>query len=190
MFCSKCGNEIDDSATVCMKCGCPTCNYVQQAQPMQSLGQVTTAPNTVVVVRTKKTDSKTLAIIIISVILIIVAIASYLIVTHDRSVFLSKKEMYDSVRGSHNDSSNYVSSYGMQYNYIYIYEDEVVIAHHSYFPMKSTDDLTFDDDSTYKIKRFDFLFGKIYFDGPKSNNYLIVKKNGEIVDKYGHVYEK
>ena len=27
MFCSKCGKEIDDSAVVCVGCGCPTSNY-------------------------------------------------------------------------------------------------------------------------------------------------------------------
>ena len=27
MFCSKCGKEIDDSAVVCVGCGCPTINY-------------------------------------------------------------------------------------------------------------------------------------------------------------------
>lgn len=27
MFCSKCGNQIDDDAIVCPKCGCATSNY-------------------------------------------------------------------------------------------------------------------------------------------------------------------
>lgn len=27
MFCSKCGKEIDDSAVVCIGCGCPTAKY-------------------------------------------------------------------------------------------------------------------------------------------------------------------
>lgn len=34
MFCSKCGKEIDDSAVVCVGCGCPTANYnSNKAQP-------------------------------------------------------------------------------------------------------------------------------------------------------------
>ena len=31
MFCSKCGKEIDDSAVVCVGCGCPTANYNKSA---------------------------------------------------------------------------------------------------------------------------------------------------------------
>ena len=31
MFCSKCGKEIDDSAVVCVGCGCPTSNYNKSA---------------------------------------------------------------------------------------------------------------------------------------------------------------
>lgn len=27
MFCSNCGNQIDDKAVVCVKCGAPTSNY-------------------------------------------------------------------------------------------------------------------------------------------------------------------
>lgn len=27
MFCSKCGNEINDEAVICPNCGCPTKNY-------------------------------------------------------------------------------------------------------------------------------------------------------------------
>ena len=37
MFCSKCGKEIDDSAVICVGCGCPTANYnkvaTQQGNP-------------------------------------------------------------------------------------------------------------------------------------------------------------
>lgn len=32
MFCSKCGNRIDDLAVICPFCGCPSRNYVPQNQ--------------------------------------------------------------------------------------------------------------------------------------------------------------
>ncbi|AEV99726.1 hypothetical protein A4D02_26425 [Niastella koreensis] len=31
MFCTNCGNQIDDKAVVCVKCGAPTSNYNKQA---------------------------------------------------------------------------------------------------------------------------------------------------------------
>jgi uncharacterized membrane protein YvbJ len=42
MFCSKCGNEIDDSALVCPNCGCPTSNYEakQEGVQIQQLGDI------------------------------------------------------------------------------------------------------------------------------------------------------
>lgn len=36
MFCQKCGNEIEDSAVVCPKCGCPTENNNFSASPVSS----------------------------------------------------------------------------------------------------------------------------------------------------------
>ena len=32
MFCSKCGNEIDDEAVVCLKCGCKTNNFTRASE--------------------------------------------------------------------------------------------------------------------------------------------------------------
>lgn len=32
MFCSKCGNRIDDLAVICPFCGCPSRNYIPQNQ--------------------------------------------------------------------------------------------------------------------------------------------------------------
>ena len=37
-YCTHCGNELDDEAVICVKCGCPTEKYnmpVQNAQPAQ-----------------------------------------------------------------------------------------------------------------------------------------------------------
>jgi TM2 domain-containing membrane protein YozV len=31
MFCSNCGNQIDDKAVVCVKCGAPTPNFASQS---------------------------------------------------------------------------------------------------------------------------------------------------------------
>jgi hypothetical protein len=31
MFCVKCGNEVDDAAVICPKCGVPTTNFKQEA---------------------------------------------------------------------------------------------------------------------------------------------------------------
>ena len=36
MFCSKCGKEIDDSAVVCVGCGCPTDNYNKSVNQQSS----------------------------------------------------------------------------------------------------------------------------------------------------------
>lgn len=33
MFCSKCGNEINDEAVICPNCGCPTQNYNKPQEP-------------------------------------------------------------------------------------------------------------------------------------------------------------
>jgi len=38
MFCTKCGNNIDDQAVICPACGVPTANY-QQQQPQQPYQQ-------------------------------------------------------------------------------------------------------------------------------------------------------
>lgn len=37
MFCAKCGNQLDDAAMICPKCGVPTANFkkAQQAQNAQ-----------------------------------------------------------------------------------------------------------------------------------------------------------
>ena len=32
MFCSKCGEEIDNEAVICVHCGCPTQNYKDDKQ--------------------------------------------------------------------------------------------------------------------------------------------------------------
>lgn len=32
MFCSKCGNEIDNEAVVCPECGCPTKNFSRSSR--------------------------------------------------------------------------------------------------------------------------------------------------------------
>lgn len=32
MFCTKCGNQLNDAAVICPKCGCPTANF-KAAQP-------------------------------------------------------------------------------------------------------------------------------------------------------------
>ena len=44
MFCSKCGNTIDDSALVCPNCGCPTSNYEvhQEETQVQQLDDIAT----------------------------------------------------------------------------------------------------------------------------------------------------
>lgn len=34
MFCSKCGNEINDEAVICPNCGCPTQNYNKPQEPV------------------------------------------------------------------------------------------------------------------------------------------------------------
>lgn len=39
MFCSKCGNQINDKAVICPKCGCPTQNY-KETQIAQSFEQI------------------------------------------------------------------------------------------------------------------------------------------------------
>lgn len=49
MYCTKCGNELDDAAVICPKCGVPTANFTgaqQQEQPeVQQTVQVNvTAP--------------------------------------------------------------------------------------------------------------------------------------------------
>lgn len=33
MYCTKCGNELDDAAVICPKCGVPTANYFAAQQP-------------------------------------------------------------------------------------------------------------------------------------------------------------
>lgn len=50
MYCAKCGNELDDAAVICPKCGVPTENF-KAAQPTQQTQQtvrvdVNTTPQT------------------------------------------------------------------------------------------------------------------------------------------------
>lgn len=44
MFCSKCGNEIDNEAVVCPKCGCATANMTLQknAASAEASGETST----------------------------------------------------------------------------------------------------------------------------------------------------
>lgn len=46
MYCTKCGNELDDAAVICPKCGVPTENYkkMQQAQKAQQTVSVNLVP--------------------------------------------------------------------------------------------------------------------------------------------------
>ncbi len=37
MYCSKCGNEINDEAIVCTNCGCATANYVSSKEKEQPI---------------------------------------------------------------------------------------------------------------------------------------------------------
>ncbi len=52
MYCTKCGNQIDDAAVICPRCGVPTQNYHQNAQPQQQpvINVVNTNTNTNTVV--------------------------------------------------------------------------------------------------------------------------------------------
>lgn len=45
MYCTKCGNELDDAAVICPKCGVPTANYWAAQQPAQSDVQQTVQVN-------------------------------------------------------------------------------------------------------------------------------------------------
>lgn len=44
MFCSKCGNEINDMAAICPNCGCPTEKYPQETNVATQSVQSTSAP--------------------------------------------------------------------------------------------------------------------------------------------------
>lgn len=63
MFCSKCGNQIDDNAVICPNCGVPTENYQQnnQAQQQPTINIVNTNTNTNTNVGTGKAKNKWVA---------------------------------------------------------------------------------------------------------------------------------
>lgn len=65
MYCTKCGNELDDAAVICPKCGVPTANYwaTQQPDPAQSGVQQTVQVNvTAPAASNVSTKSRTVAL--------------------------------------------------------------------------------------------------------------------------------
>ena len=67
MYCTKCGQEIDDEAVVCPKCGVQTANMKAQQQPQIVINNANTNVNAALVSPKSKMVALLLAIFLDSV---------------------------------------------------------------------------------------------------------------------------
>ena len=75
MFCSKCAKEIDDSAVVCINCGCPTSNYNKSQQTNYQQPVYNSAQNNPMLIsRVREYTSKANTIYTLSIIGVILSL--------------------------------------------------------------------------------------------------------------------
>lgn len=140
--------------------------------------------------KAKKSSKNKIIIASVSGGLILLTIITYfIIISGSRTIYFTKKQMMDDVKGVYTYNAG-EGDYYFNYYDIVVSDDEIVESHSSYYSWVDKDMNDLDDYSyTTKIKRYSFLTGKIYYG--ELGYYLTVDEDGNLLNsKDNKVYIK